>query len=159
MARPSTFFDPDVGDVPLTVSALLAGLAGQGDPTKFINGAGTLSDPGNVGASLTTTTKTVNYAVLVGDTGTHFNNVGATVDIAFTLPASIPNLNYGFLVSAAHYVRINAQSGEQIAIDVTNGALGGYVRSNFPFSFLLLECHAAGQWIASSMLGTWDMDQ
>jgi hypothetical protein len=155
---PHSFFDPDVGDVILTPDLLLTDLTGFGDPTKFLNGAGGLTNPGNVGASLTTVTKATNYTVLAGDTGTHFNNNGASVDLIMTLPSAVANLNYGFLVAAAHYVRISVQAGQHIAIDFQNSLAGGYVRSNAPFSFLLIECHFNGQWIASSMVGTWSVD-
>lgn len=119
-------------------------------------GDGTTSGGLPVGVSvLKLATKTTNYTVLVDDTGTHFDNIGASGTVIFTLPTAAAGLSFGFLVDAAHTVEVLALSGDHIAIGGTNSASGGNVQSNLPYAFIGVECHKATQWVATSTVGAW----
>lgn len=116
------------------------------------------SPPGSGGGGFNPITKTADYAVLSGDSGADFNNDGAGADIVLSLPAAAPNLIYGAAVHDANYIKFLADGTDQIAIGTDNSAAGGYVRSNAPFSYIELRCHVAGQWVASTIMGTWSID-
>jgi hypothetical protein len=126
-----------------------------GDATKFLTGAGTYA---TATAAISTVTKTANYTILTGDSGKHFNNIGASADIALTLPAAAANLNYGFALDAAHYLRVNANGTDVISLGGSNSAGGGYVRSNSDSAYLLLIAHGTGKWKAISTMGPWSID-
>lgn len=134
-------------------------------PTSLVAGSGisitssgsassiTISATGGAGAA--TVTKTADYTVTTADSDTHFNNIGAGGAVTFTLPAAAAGLRYGFLVAAAQTVEILAAGSDRIAYGTTNSAAGGNLQSSSPFSFVTIEAHGAGQWIASSTLGAW----
>lgn len=146
--------------------------------TSTINGAGTLvlnqndaalvvSDGTNYFALVSRTSgdgtvpvssHTGDYSVLAADSGTHFDNIGAAGTVIFSLPSVAAGLSFGFLVSAAQTVRVAAAGSEQIAIGGTNSAAGGNVESNTPFSFIQVESHGVGQWVASSSVGSWTVN-
>lgn len=108
---------------------------------------------------LVATAKTANYTITASDNHVHFDNRGAVGDLVFTLPAAAAGLRFGFACYVpAAYLRVTAAGADNIAIGTSNSVDGGYVRSNAPFSFLVLEAHAAGQWVASSEVGTWTVD-
>lgn len=102
-----------------------------------------------------TSIKIADYGVLVAESGTIFNNIGATGTVNLTLPVAEKDLRYGFLVDASFELGVIAQAGESIAVGSTNSAAGGSAVSNIPFSFLSLGCHKAGQWVADRSVGAW----
>ena len=99
--------------------------------------------------------KIANYAVLASDNGTHFDNIGASGTVIFTLPAAARGLNFEFLVSAAFTIEILCAGTDKIAIGGTNSAGGGNAQSAAPFNTLAIESHAAGQWVSRSATGSW----
>lgn len=132
--------------------------AGDASAGKFLKADGTWDTPAGGGGGFAAVTKTADYTVLSGDSGTDFNNDGAGADIVLSLPAAAPNLLYGAAVHDADYIKFLADGSDQIAIGTDNSAAGGYVRSNAPYSYIELRCHVAGQWVASTMAGTWSID-
>ena len=107
---------------------------------------------------LATVSKTSAYPVVVADSGTHFDNIGAVGSVTFTLPAAATGLNYCFLVSAAQTVVVTVQTGEKIAVGLTNSAASGNITATAAFSQACLEAHAASQWVARSTTGTWTVN-
>lgn len=99
--------------------------------------------------------KTTNYTVSTIDNGTHFDNIGASGTVIFSLPAAARGLSYEFLVSAAFTVEILCAGTDKIAIGGTNSAGGGNAQTNTPFATLAIEAHAAGQWVSRSATASW----
>lgn len=99
---------------------------------------------------VSTVSKTSDYTVLAGDTGAHFDNLGATVDIVLTLPTPAAGLQYSFAVLASHYLRVNGT--------IMQGGLSNtYIRSTTPGHYLALEAHDASGWVVSSTVGGWSL--
>lgn len=99
--------------------------------------------------------KTANYNVTADDSGVHFDNIGASGEVDFTLPAAAVGLYFAFLVDAAQTVKVIAQSGEKIALADVNSATAGNVQCATPFSMIAIECHKTGQWVVSAATGSW----
>ena len=97
-------------------------------------------------------TKTANYTVLTGDTGTHFNNIGATGEVDFTLPAAAVGLNYVFAIFAAQTLKIITNGGDLLKSDVFSAS---NISNNVPYSVLSLEAHGTGIWVIVSATGAW----
>jgi hypothetical protein len=123
-----------------------------------INWAGNIATSGTLLHKALTVSKTGAYPVVAGDAGTHFDNIGAAGSVTFTLPAAAPGLNYCFLVSAAQTVVVAAASGEKVAIGLTNSAASGNITATAAFSQACIEAHAASQWVARSVTGTWTVN-
>jgi hypothetical protein len=105
-------------------------------------------------------TKTANYIVLAGDSGTTFDNGGASGEVDFTLPAWAAGLRYIFIVATAQILKIIAPAGIHIAIGGANSVAAGNVVSSAVFSAVELAAPngASGQWVAIAMTGTWTVN-
>ncbi len=103
----------------------------------------------------TVVSKTTNYSVLAADSNTHFNNVGSSGAVTFTLPAAAAGLRYTFVVAANHAVTVAAVGLDQIALAPANSAASGNVSSSEQFDVLTLEYHTTNQWIVTSATGAW----
>ncbi len=106
----------------------------------------------------TAVTKTADYTILTGDTGTDFNNAGASADVILSLPPAIPPLIVSASVHAAHYIKLLADGTDKIAVGPDNSTAGGYVRNNAPYNHIQLRCAVAGQWYAAAFIGNWGID-
>ena len=111
-----------------------------------------------VGQKVPISSKTSAYPVVAADSGTHFDNIGAGGSVTFTLPAAAAGLNYCFLVSAAQTVVVTVQTGEKIAVGLTNSAASGNITATAAFSEACVEAHAASQWVARAVTGTWTVN-
>lgn len=112
----------------------------------------------NASLEVLTASKTANYTVLSTDNGIHFDNVGASGAVNYSLPSAAPHLGYCFTVDAAQTVTATAASGEKVyssASPPVNGATAGNAHSNSPGSTICLESHKAGQWYTVSATGSW----
>lgn len=132
--------------------------AGDATAGKFLKADATWDTPPGSGGGFTAVTKTADYTVLSGDSGTDFNNDGAGADVVLSLPAAVPNLVYGAAVHAAHYIKFLADGTDTISISPLRSASGGYVRSNVPDDYIELKCHVTGRWLASTAVGGWSID-
>ena len=103
-------------------------------------------------------TKTAAYNVLAGDSGTHFDNIGATGSVVLTLPAAAAGLRYCGTVYAAFTLEFLAGAGDKIADGVTEGAAAGNIQSASAFDSVCFEAHGAGQWVVTSQTGTWTVN-
>ena len=84
------------------------------------------------GLTFTLATKTANYTLVASDLSgnTLITNEGATGDIIITLPALTSGNKVAFLVAAPYYLKVTAHGTEKFSYGGTDGAAGGYVRSN-----------------------------
>lgn len=94
--------------------------------------------------------KTANYTVTSGDSGSHFDNLGASADIVLTLPTAAAGLHYSFTVLAAHYIRVNGTISQ-------GGLTNTYIRSTTVGHYLALEAHDSSGWVVSSSVGAWSL--
>ena len=64
-----------------------------------------------------TATKTADYTVLASESGTFFNNRGATAAITFTLPAFADGLNYLFYAAADLAITVTSGTADLMIVD------------------------------------------
>lgn len=132
--------------------AILApGTAGQ-----FFQANGSGADPSWVtpaGSVAPQVTKTANYTVTTGDSGAHFDNIGASAEVDFTLPAAARGLTYAFLVDAVHTVKLICNGSDVIAVGGVTPS--GTLQANTAASFVSIEAHKSGVWVTSSIMGSW----
>lgn len=105
-----------------------------------------------------TLTKTAAYNVLVADSGTHFDNIGATGTVVLTLPTAAAGLQFCGAVYAAFTLEFLAGAGDKIADGVTEGAAAGNIQSASVYDSVCFEAHGAGQWVVTSQTGTWTVN-
>jgi hypothetical protein len=110
---------------------------------------------GPLAAGVLTVSKTANYTIVALDNGTHFDNIGAAANITLTLPTAANGLTFSFAVHAAHSIIVDAAGTDIIALGTLLTSAGGTVTGATPYSYVEIECHAAGVWIATSQLGGW----
>lgn len=108
--------------------------------------------------------KVADYTIPMRLNRSTFTNRGAAGDMIFTLP------NHGslvlgrifeatFIVAAAGYLRVKAQSTYVIYDGGTAGASNGYMRSNEPGATLTIRNDGGGaNWYVTSKTGTWTQD-
>lgn|GEM_PF-4074555 len=111
--------------------------------------------------SLTSVTKTSNYAVQVSDAGTIFNTVGASTSVILTLPAVSGNngLTFCFVTSVAQNLIVQTAGLDRIVVGATLGTAGGTVQSSTVQSTICLTANNAGQWVANNApSGLWTLD-
>ncbi len=103
--------------------------------------------------------KTGNYSVVVADTGTAFDNVGAAGTVVFTLPAATVGQTYTFNKVVGQILTITPQAGDTIRFNGLTKAAGASVSTNAntgtDWQSCTLMCFQAGFWIATSAVGTW----
>jgi hypothetical protein len=124
--------------------------------TTFADGSGNFTFSGWVANKVKTVTKTGNYSVLVTDSGSYFNNIGATVGINLTLPVAAAGLVYGFVSYTSQVLRIIRNGSDLIKNGV--GFSETNLGSSSPYSSLILQAHGAGIWVVTSVVGTWYSD-
>lgn len=109
-------------------------------------------------AGIVNLTKTAAYTVLVADSGTHFDNIGASGSVVLTLPTAAAGLQYCMAVYASFTLEALAQTGDKIASGTTEGASGGNIQSASPYNSVCFEAHGANQWVVTSITGTWTVN-
>lgn len=105
-----------------------------------------------------TSTKTANYTIKVGESGTAFNTDGAAGTVTFTLPAATAGQWYSFRNGSVNALQVDANGTETIALPSTGvqGAAGKYLQTtgtNGPT--VVIACDKAGQWSVYGFTGTW----
>ena len=102
--------------------------------------------------------KSSNYAVQSGDSGTLFDNTGAVSEVDFTLPPAAAGLGFVFTVVVAQIVKIIANGADKIAVGSSNSIAGGSIQSAAPFSVVkLYSSNLPAQWIAENAVGPWQV--
>jgi len=106
------------------------------------------------------TAKTANYSVLAADLiGVYtFTNKGAAGEINFSLPAGAANYKVNFYVAAAQYLKVTADGSEKFRYQGTQGAAGGYVRSNVVGTFFTIFW-SGDDWVICSLEGELNYDE
>lgn len=99
--------------------------------------------------------KTANYTVLAANSGTTFNNIGATGAVTFTMPTPVAGLEYVFVVAAAQNMVLDVGGSVAIGIGEIATSPGGQVACASPYSAIKLKALSATLWVAVSMIGSW----
>lgn len=104
--------------------------------------------------------KTANYTVVVQDTNSVFNTVGAVGAVTFALPIATTGLAYFFRVGAAQELRLDPNGVEVIALPSTGvaGAAGKYLTCATDGATVYIMCTKAGAWSVFGFTGTWTME-
>jgi hypothetical protein len=102
-------------------------------------------------------TQTSAYFVLASDSNTHFDNLGASGSVTFSLPAAARGLRYEFTVMAAQTLEILAAGSDIISIGANASAGGGNVAANALYSHLAIEAKGTVHWIVTSAVGSWTL--
>ncbi len=107
-----------------------------------------------VGAVLT---KTADYTVLAGQSGSTLTNTGASGTITYALPAAVPGLRFTARVSVAQQLRLDPNGTETISLPSTGvpGAAGKYLVADAIGETVELFCAVAGSWSVLGCTGTW----
>lgn len=97
----------------------------------------------NLKTSLVTPkSRSASYSAKGAESGTSFNNLGATGTVTITLPEAKPNSNFWYLVLAAQTLNATPQ-----ATDIIRGKTAGTAYSSATIGKLLwLVCHVKGTW-------------
>lgn len=103
------------------------------------------------------TTKTTNYTATVADSGTSFNNNGASGSVNIFLPAATKGLTYCGVVATAQTFQFTAHDTNLIYSGAIVSSSGGNINSNTPYSYIQLECHLSGIWLVTFLTGTWHL--
>lgn len=103
----------------------------------------------------TFSSKTANYTVLTGDNETIFQNSGATANIILTLPAAITGLKYGFYVTAAFNLTVQASGVSIIRNGTDVSSAGGTISSNAIGNFIKIIATSSNEWMIESITGIW----
>lgn len=100
--------------------------------------------------------KVASYAVLASDSGTTFNNLGASGAITLTLPTPAVGLTYSFVTAAAQNMILDVGGSVVIGIGEIATSPGGQVACNSPYSAITLKALSTTLWVAVAMTGSWN---
>jgi Pectate lyase superfamily protein len=106
-------------------------------------------------------TKTKNFIVPRGFSGTQFDNIGATGEVDFTLPSLHDTdayglgTKFGFHVAAAQTLKVIAQNRMTIRVAGSVSLSNGNVASSTVGNYIELQAISASAWVAKSVVGTW----
>lgn len=112
---------------------------------------------GSGAGGLTPVNKTANYSATTGDSGSSFNNTGASGAVVISLPAAAAGLQYGAYVGAAQTLELLANGTDTINNGGDVSAAGGNIAAATVGDFIWLICNAAGQWSTMSIIGDWTL--
>lgn len=117
-----------------------------------------LEGPPGSGSIPTLFSKTGNYTITAADNGNTFDNYGATGPISFSLPAASGTaFQVSFLVSVAFPVNVVASGTDVIVVGGNSSSPGGSAESSDPYSFLTLFSPRTGLWLATVVVGAWNV--
>lgn len=106
-------------------------------------------------AHIFTSTKTTTYAIQAADSGTHFDDIGASSAVNFELPAAANNLIYTLSAFTAHAPYFTADGADVIYSGSDASTAGGTITAGAAYATLTLEAHGTNKWIVSSRVGEW----
>lgn len=106
---------------------------------------------------LTSVTKTADYTILATESGTYFDNTGASSGVGLTLPAYEIGLRFCFIVTAAQNFQVIAPASNQIAIGhgANSVAAGNIVSSKLYSTACVFATPISNQWAAERTTGLW----
>jgi hypothetical protein len=109
----------------------------------------------------TIVSKTPNYTLATTDTGSHFNNAGATAAVVLTLPASpAAGFKACFTILASQPFTIAANTGETISVGTVTSVAGGNLTfpPTAPDSSTCLVAQNATTFTAETSQGTYTLN-
>lgn len=130
----------------------------QGTGITVTNGAGTITIAATGGGSRTVSTKTTNYSVLSGDSGTFFDNTGAGGSVNFTLPTAAAGLWYTFYTDAVQTVTVTAGASTTIQLGGSTSASAGNVTNAVKGNSITVIGIDTTHWVTYSYTGTWTVN-
>lgn len=102
--------------------------------------------------------KTTSYSIaadgLGSDAGIHFDNLGASGSITFSLPTAVVGLNYQFCVAAAQTLEVLAGTSTTINVGGSLTSSAGNITSAQVGACVTLEAYDTTHWIATALTGT-----
>lgn len=84
------------------------------------------------------------------------DNDGAVGEETTTLPAGADGMKFRARVTVAQYLKIVASGTNTFRFGATQGAAGGYIRSNVIGNVIEGEWH--GEWLITNIIGSWNYD-
>lgn len=141
------------GAVTISNNGVTSAVAGTGITVSGATGAVTFSANGQ--GTLTVVTKTGNYSVVSGDSGTVFDTTGASAEVDFTLPTAAAGLWYTFHCDAAQTMKIIAGASTTIRLGGAVSASAGNVSVATVGYNITLVAIDTTHWIALRYVGTW----
>ena len=90
-----------------------------------------------------------------GETGKYLTNTGSSAKNYHTLPTAAAGLIFTFLCLDSDGIRIVANSGDTIRLDLGVTSAAGYVESTSLGSTITLLAADATQWVAVQYIGDW----
>lgn len=111
----------------------------------------------SLGPSLVSVTN--NLTLQSSNNGTRYNNLGATGNVALTLPAPgtvQPGWTIALRVAAPYQLNAVCQGTDVIQYDAQTTGAPGAIQSSTVGSSVILEYQGGGVWFAMSVDGMWD---
>lgn len=135
-------------------------VSGRSEVKSSSNGHGEIVDaagtsPSTWRAAWETSSKTANYPVVVLDSGTFFNNIGASGSVNFTLPTASAGLHYSFTIQAAQTVTVTAGSSTTIRSGANVTAAAGNITSSSVGNTIHIFAISATEWYTEAIVGSW----
>ncbi len=104
-----------------------------------------------------TVDKAADYTILAADNLKTYTNKTAVAQVILTLPAATAGKQNNFYVNAAFNLRLLSVGTDTIQMGAQASIAAGYVECDEVGSYLQLRCLEDGKWIASSIIGSWDV--
>lgn len=137
-----------------TASTLSLGTGGTNYWTIDTSGNWTSASTGIL-APVLNSSKTGNFSVTTTLSGTHFDNIGASGEVDFALPAAAVGLTYTFTVKASQVLKVIATASTTISIGASTSASAGNISSSGPYASVTIYAISTTEWVAKSSTGTW----
>ena len=105
--------------------------------------------------------KTANYTATEAESGSLYENTGATGTVVISLPAATVGLEYRAHVCAAFALRLDPNGSQIIGNPTAGSADGGggrYISSSTVGAAIHLVCMATGRWEVQAVKGTWALE-
>ena len=99
-------------------------------------------------------------SISASQSGTVFNNQGATAEIDLALPvAATPPapMSFSLFVAANQNLALVAPSGVSIIYGPNSSSVGGSISSNAVGNFVSIALVSATQWVVTSISGVWNL--
>jgi len=118
-----------------------------------------LKAAGHIGNRVNKTQADSPYTVTTANCSglTVFTNTGASGETQFSLPAGFDGAVVRAVVTAAQYLKLDANGTETIRYLATQSAAGGYVRSNVVGNMIELVWSGT-EWVITGIGGAWTYD-
>lgn len=130
-----------------------------GDNLTITQNATTVTVAGN--GNYTTASKTAAYSVLAADSGTHFDNFGASALVVCTLPAGVVGMHYTFNCVDADKIEADCVGADKMRIYLnisSAGSDGGGIRLNAIGNSMTITFVGNNLWLVEAYTGVVGVD-